>query len=69
MLDRLSDQFAKRCVQVDVDLSEEGNAMGVSRQHAKLELKRDGSFYLRNVGRKPVLVNDARVLQVRAVKP
>lgn len=52
-------------MQVDVDLSEEGQAAGVSRQHAKLELKRDGSFYLRNRGGKPVLVNDVRVLQVK----
>ena len=47
-----------------MDLAQEGDALRISRQHAKLELKRDGNFYLRNIARRPVLVNDVKVQQV-----
>jgi len=46
---------------VDVDLSREGNASKVSRQHAFLQLRRDGRWYVRNVGRRQLLVDGAAV--------
>ena len=38
-----------------------GNASRVSRQHAFVQLRKDGKFYLRNVGRRAVFVNGAPV--------
>jgi len=46
---------------VDCDLALEGNASKVSRQHAFLSLRADGHFYVRNVGRRALLVNNAPV--------
>ena len=46
---------------VDVDLALEGNASKVSRQHAFIQLRRDGRFYIRNVGRRPLMVNNVEV--------
>ncbi|GBG88269.1 hypothetical protein CBR_g46835 [Chara braunii] len=43
---------------VDVDLGREGKANKVSRQQAYIRLKQDGSFCLRNVGRRVLLVNN-----------
>jgi hypothetical protein len=51
-----------RCVllqsnQVDMDLTEEGPAERVSRQQAVIHLKRDGEFYIRNIGTRAFDVN------------
>ena len=46
---------------VDVDLSEEGNASKVSRQQAFIKLRWNGEFCLRNVGRRPVWINNVAV--------
>mmetsp|Transcript_12855 Transcript_12855/g.15527 ORF Transcript_12855/g.15527 Transcript_12855/m.15527 type:complete len:323 (-) Transcript_12855:132-1100(-) len=46
--------------QVDIDLSEEGNASKVSRQQAVIEL-RNGSMHMCNTGRKQILVNNCIV--------
>jgi len=46
---------------VDVDLALEGNASKVSRQHALLQRRSDGRFFLRNVGRRAVYVNNTAV--------
>ena len=43
---------------VDVDLSVEGNASKVSRQQAFVKLRWNGEFCVRNVGRRPVWIND-----------
>ena len=43
----------------------EGHAIRVSRQQAKLELKRDGYFYLRNLGARPLVVNNTELKKVR----
>jgi FHA domain len=46
---------------VDIDLSLEGNASKVSRQHAFISQRKDGTFCVRNVGRRPLTVNGATV--------
>ena len=46
---------------VDVDLALEGNANKVSRQHAFISRRKDGSFAVRNVGRRPLSVNGSAV--------
>lgn len=46
---------------VDIDLSQEGNASKVSRQHAFITLRKDGTFCVRNVGRRPLMVNGSTV--------
>lgn len=46
---------------VDVDLTEEGNASKVSRQQAFIKLRWNGEFCLRNVGRRPVWINNVPV--------
>ena len=51
--------------QPDVDVSLEGHAGKVSRQQAKLELKRDGCFYVRNYGARPMYVNSTKLDKVR----
>ncbi len=48
-----------------MDVSLEGCAGKVSRQQAKLELKRDGCFYLRNHGARPLYVNSTKLDKVR----
>eukprot|EP00271_Cylindrocystis_brebissonii_P002274 TRINITY_DN12770_c0_g1_i1.p1 TRINITY_DN12770_c0_g1~~TRINITY_DN12770_c0_g1_i1.p1 ORF type:complete len:792 (+),score=217.62 TRINITY_DN12770_c0_g1_i1:53-2377(+) len=46
---------------VDLDVGKEGRANKVSRQQAQIKLKEDGVFYLRNVGRRTLMVNKAVV--------
>jgi predicted component of type VI protein secretion system len=46
---------------VDIDLGKEGRANKVSRQQASLKLKEDGVFYLRNLGRRSLTVNNNAV--------
>lgn len=46
---------------VDVDLSLEGDASRVSRQHAVLEHRPDGLLHVRNHGRKPMLIDGHEV--------
>lgn len=46
---------------VDVDLSEEGDAAKISRRQAVIKLKRDGEFYVHNVGRATIFVNGRSV--------
>ena len=46
---------------VDIDLAAEGNASKVSRQQAFLKLRWNGEFCLRNVGRRPVWINNVAV--------
>ncbi|CAK9199901.1 unnamed protein product [Sphagnum troendelagicum] len=46
---------------VDIDLWKEGRANKVSRQQASLKLKEDGVFYLRNLGRRSLTVNNNAV--------
>lgn len=48
-------------LQVDVDLSTEGDARKVSRLQAQLSLRPDGKFQLKNIGRRRVLVNNRKV--------
>jgi len=42
---------------VDVDLAEEGDASKVSRKQALIKLKRDGEFYIHNIGRATLFIN------------
>ena len=51
-------------LQVDVDLSTEGDARKVSRLQAQLSLRADGRFQLKNIGRRRVLVNNRKVCPV-----
>ncbi|CAM6093025.1 unnamed protein product [Calypogeia fissa] len=46
---------------VDIDLGTEGRANKVSRQQANIKLKEDGVFYLRNLGRRGITVNNISV--------
>eukprot|EP00937_MAST-01D_sp_MAST-1D-sp2_P006309 g6309.t1 len=46
---------------VDMDLSEEGDAMRVSRRHAIISLKRNCRFYIRNIGLRAFDVNGREV--------
>ncbi|KAL3684555.1 hypothetical protein R1sor_002577 [Riccia sorocarpa] len=46
---------------VDIDLGKEGRANKVSRQQANIKLKDDGVFYLRNLGRRGITVNNKTV--------
>ena len=50
--------------QPDVDVILEGPAGKVSRKQAKLELKCDGCFYLRNLGARVVYVNNTQLNKV-----
>jgi len=43
---------------VDVDLSKEGNAAKISRVQAYLKLRWNGEFTLRNVGKRPIWINN-----------
>lgn len=43
--------------QVDVNLNEEGPASKCSRRHIIIKIKRDGEFYLKNIGKRSVFVN------------
>ena len=43
---------------VDVDLSKEGNASKISRVQAYLKLRWNGEFTLRNVGKRPIWINN-----------
>jgi hypothetical protein len=47
--------------QVDVDLSLEGDARKVSRQQANVALGADGTFCLRNTGRRALHLNNVLV--------
>ena len=50
-------------MQVDIDLSQEGDARKVSRQQARLALRPDGHFLFTNTGRRTVSVNGIHVVQ------
>lgn len=54
-------------LQVDIDLTQEGNAKKVSRQQAQLALHADGRFLLTNIGRRMLLVNGKQVLQHHSI--
>ena len=43
---------------VDVDLSNEGNAAKISRVQAYLKLRWNGEFTMRNVGKRPIWINN-----------
>ncbi|KAJ7547848.1 hypothetical protein O6H91_08G106700 [Diphasiastrum complanatum] len=43
---------------VDIDLCKEGRANKVSRRQASIKLKEDGVFYLKNLGRRVLYVNN-----------
>ena len=49
--------------QVDIDLTQEGNAKKVSRQQAQLALHSDGRFVLTNIGRRALSVNGSQLVQ------
>ena len=59
---------ADALLQVDIDLTQEGDAKKVSRQQAQLALHADGQFLLTNIGRRTVCVNGAQVVQHRSIK-
>lgn len=46
---------------VDIDLGKEGRANKVSRKQANIKLKEDGVFYLKNLGRRALAVNNISV--------
>ena len=54
-------------LQVDIDLTQEGNAKKVSRQQAQLALHADGRFLLTNIGRRTLLVNGNQVVQHHSI--
>lgn len=49
---------------VDVDLSKEGPAVRVSRLHAQLNLMESGTFGIKNIGRRSLVVNGNMVSSV-----
>ena len=58
----------KNTLQVDIDLTQEGDARKVSRQQAHLTLRPDGQFQFTNIGRRTVSVNGTQIVQHRSVK-
>ncbi|XP_077221026.1 forkhead-associated (FHA) domain-containing protein isoform X2 [Tasmannia lanceolata] len=48
-------------VNVDIDLGREGRANKISRRQAIIKMEEDGSFYLKNLGKCPILVNNKEV--------
>ncbi|MCL7046924.1 hypothetical protein MKW94_029658 [Papaver nudicaule] len=44
-------------VSVDIDLGREGRANKISRRQAIIKMERDGSFYLKNLGKCSIIVN------------
>nr|GMC59862.1 uncharacterized protein LOC109167677 [Ipomoea batatas] len=48
-------------IDVDIDLRKEGNANKVSRRQAIIRMERDGSFFLRNIGKSSITVNGKSV--------
>ncbi|XP_043709903.1 uncharacterized protein LOC122658836 isoform X2 [Telopea speciosissima] len=48
-------------VDVDIDLGREGRANKISRRQAMIKMDEDGSFYLKNLGKYPILVNSKEV--------
>ncbi|XP_042509033.1 uncharacterized protein LOC122084669 isoform X2 [Macadamia integrifolia] len=48
-------------VDVDIDLGREGRADKISRRQAMIKMDEDGSFYLKNLGKCPILVNSKEV--------
>lgn len=50
-------------VQVDIDLTEEGDARKVSRKQAHLQLCANGKFTLANTGRGTISVNGTELVQ------
>lgn len=50
-------------MQVDIDLTHEGDARKISRQQAHISLRADGGFLFTNIGRRAVSVNGMRVVQ------
>ena len=53
-------------MQVDLDVSQEGDARKVSRQQAHLSLSPDGCFVLTNLGRRAISVNGVQLVQHQA---
>ena len=54
-------------LQVDIDLTQEGNVKKVSRQQAQVALHADGRFLLTNIGRRILLVNGNHVVQHHSI--
>ena len=50
-------------MQVDIDLTHEGDARKISRQQAHISLRADGGFLFTNIGRRAVSVNGMQVVQ------
>ncbi|KAJ6336245.1 hypothetical protein OIU78_012775 [Salix suchowensis] len=46
---------------VDIDLGREGHANIISRRQATINLDKNGSFYLKNLGKCPLSVNDKEI--------
>jgi microspherule protein 1 len=59
---------ATKDCQVDMDLSEEGPAHHVSRRHAIINLKRDGDFYIKNIGARSFDVNGKSVRKEKSTR-
>lgn len=47
--------------EVDIDLGEEGRANKVSRRQALIKMDRDGSFFLKNLGKSSIFLNGREV--------
>ena len=60
--------MADAVLQVDIDLTQAGDAKKVSRQQAQLALHSDGQFLLTNIGRRTVCVNGIQVMQHHSIK-
>ncbi|KAK7310941.1 hypothetical protein RJT34_08752 [Clitoria ternatea] len=48
-------------VPVDIDLGKEGHGNAISRRQAIIKMDKDGSFYIKNVGKSSILVNSKEV--------
>ncbi|OVA13715.1 Forkhead-associated (FHA) domain [Macleaya cordata] len=53
---------------VDIDLGREGRANKISRRQAIIKMEDDGSFYFKNLGKCPVLVNSKELSGGRHLK-
>ncbi|XP_047319997.1 uncharacterized protein LOC124924012 [Impatiens glandulifera] len=49
-------------VDVDINLAQEGNANKISRRQAIIKMDKDGSFYLKNLGKSLITVNGREVV-------
>ncbi|KAG5044815.1 hypothetical protein AAZX31_06G025300 [Glycine max] len=48
-------------VPVDIDLGKGGHGNAISRRQAIIKMDKDGSFYIKNLGKSPILVNNKEV--------